>query len=64
MTLYGGIHVRKYKTLRTTLQILAAEEVPMRQRTAALLHRCFPSNLSTTTQGAIVKLREASSELQ
>ena len=30
---------------------------------AALLHRCFPSNLSTTTQGAIVKLRGASSEL-
>jgi len=31
--------------------------------TAALLHRCFPSNFSTTTQGAIVKLRGASSEL-
>ena len=31
--------------------------------TAALLHRCFPSNLSVTTQGAIVKLRGASSEL-
>jgi len=31
--------------------------------TGALLHRCFPSNLSTTTQGAIVKLRGASSEL-
>jgi len=30
---------------------------------AALQHRCFPSNLSTTTQGAIVKLRGASSEL-
>jgi len=28
--------------------------------TAALLHRCFPSNLSTTTQGAIVQLRGAS----
>jgi len=27
------------------------------------VHRCFPSNLSTTTQGAIVKLRGASSEL-
>ena len=26
--------------------------------TAARLHRCFPSNLSTTTQGAIVKLRK------
>jgi len=32
-------------------------------RTAALLHRFFPSNLSTTTQGAIVKLRGASSDL-
>ena len=31
--------------------------------TAALLHRCFLSNLSTTTQGAIVTLRGASSEL-
>jgi len=29
----------------------------------ALLHRCFPSNLSTTTQRAIVKLRGMSSEL-
>jgi len=29
----------------------------------ALLHRCPPSNLSTTTQGAIVKLRGASLEL-
>ena len=29
----------------------------------ALLHRCFPSNLSTTTQGAIEKLRGTSSEL-
>jgi len=32
-------------------------------RTAALLYHCFPSNLSITTQGAIVKLRRASSEL-
>jgi len=31
--------------------------------TAALVRRWFPSNLSTTTQGAIAKLREASSEL-
>ena len=31
--------------------------------TGALLHHCFPSNLSTTTQGAIVKLRGAPSEL-
>jgi len=31
--------------------------------TGALLHRCFPFNLSTTTQGAIVKLRGASLEL-
>jgi len=31
--------------------------------TGALMHRCFPSNLSTTTQGAIVKLRGASSDL-
>jgi len=31
--------------------------------TAALLHRCFPCNLSATMQGAIVKLRGASSEL-
>jgi len=30
--------------------------------TAALLHRCFPSNLSTTTQGGIVKLRGTSSK--
>ena len=30
---------------------------------AALLHRCFPYNLSTTMQGAIVKLRGASPEL-
>ena len=28
--------------------------------TAALLHCCFPSNLSTTTQGAMVKLRGTS----
>jgi len=28
-----------------------------------LLYSCFPSNLSTTTQGTIVKLRGASSEL-
>jgi len=31
--------------------------------TEALLHCCFPSNLSTTTQGAIVKLHRASPEL-
>ena len=31
--------------------------------TGALLHCCFPSNLSTTTQGAIVKLNRASPEL-
>ena len=31
--------------------------------TSALLHRCFPSNLSTTTQGAIVKLRKLRSVL-
>jgi len=31
--------------------------------TGALLHRWFPSNLSTTTQGAIVKVRETTSEL-
>jgi len=37
--------------------------IPACLLTAALLHRCFPSNLSTTTQGAILKLRGASSEL-
>ena len=37
--------------------------IPACSPNAALLHRCFPSNLSTTTQGAIVKLRGASSEL-
>jgi len=37
--------------------------IPSCSPTAALLHCCFPSNLSTTTQGAIVKLRGASSEL-
>jgi len=37
--------------------------IPACSLTAALLHSCFPSNLSTTTQGAIVKLRGASSEL-
>jgi len=31
--------------------------------TGALLHRCLPSNLSTTTQGPSVKLRGASPEL-
>jgi len=35
--------------------------IPACSPTAALLHRCFPSNLSTTTQGAIVKLCGASS---
>ena len=37
--------------------------IPACSLTAALLHRSFPSNLSTTTQGAIVKLCGASSEL-
>jgi len=37
--------------------------IPVCSLTAALLHRCFPSNLSTTTQGKIVKQRGASSEL-
>jgi len=37
--------------------------IPACSLTVALMHRCFPSNLSTTTQGAIVKLRGASSEL-
>jgi len=37
--------------------------IPACSLTAALLHRCFPSNLSTTTQGAIVKLHGASSGL-
>jgi hypothetical protein len=37
--------------------------IPACSLTAALLHRCFPSNLSTTTQGAFVMLRGASSEL-
>ena len=32
--------------------------IPACSLTAALLHRCFPSNLSTTPQGAIVKLRK------
>jgi len=32
--------------------------IPACSLIAALLHRCFPSNLSTTTQGAIVKLRK------
>jgi len=32
--------------------------IPACSLTAALLHRCFPSNLSTTTQRAIVKLRK------
>ena len=32
--------------------------IPACSLTAALLHRCFPSNLSTTTQEAIVKLRK------
>ena len=30
--------------------------IPACSLTAALLHRCFPFNLSTATQGAIVKL--------
>jgi len=37
--------------------------IPACLLTSAPMHRCFPSNLSTTTQGAIVKLREASPEL-
>jgi len=37
--------------------------IPACSLTAALLHRCFSSNLSLSTQGAIVKLRGASSEL-
>jgi len=32
--------------------------IPSCSLTSALLHCCFPSNLSTTTQGAIVKLRK------
>ena len=32
--------------------------IPACSLTAALLHRCFPFNLSTSTQGAIVKLRK------
>ena len=34
--------------------------IPACSLTSALLHRCFPSNLSTTTQGAIVKAAQAS----
>jgi len=37
--------------------------IPVCSLIAALLYCCFPSNLSTTTQGAIVNLRRASSEL-
>ena len=37
--------------------------IPACSLTAALLNCCFPSNLSTTTQGAVLKLRVASSEL-
>ena len=37
--------------------------IPACSLSAALLHRCFPSNLFSTTQGAIVKLCGASSEL-
>ena len=37
--------------------------IPACSLTVALLHRCVPSNLSTTTQGAIVKLHGAPSEL-
>ena len=37
--------------------------IPACSLTAALVHRCYSSNLSTTTQRAIVKLRGASSEL-
>ena len=38
--------------------------IPACSLTAALLHRCFPSNLSTTTQGAIVKLRKLRTVLE
>ena len=37
--------------------------IPACSLTSDLLHRCFPSNLSTTTQGAIVKLRKLRSVL-
>jgi len=37
--------------------------IPACSLTAALLYRCFPSDLSTITQGAIVKMCGASSEL-
>ena len=37
--------------------------IPACSPTAALLHRCFPFKVSTTTQGAIVKLCGVSSEL-
>jgi len=37
--------------------------IPACLPTAALVHLCFPSNLSTTAQGTIVKLRGASSDL-
>jgi len=36
--------------------------IPACSPNVGLLHRCIPSNLSTTTQGAIVKLRGTSSE--
>jgi len=32
--------------------------IPACSFTAALMYRCFPSNLSTTTKRAIVKLRK------
>jgi len=51
---YPGLETLSALTFGFRLEVLEA---------AALLHRCFPSNLSTTTQGAIVKLRRASSEL-
>ena len=46
-----------------TLIILGLGFLPACSLTAALLYRCFPSNLFTTTQGVIVKLRGTSSEL-
>jgi len=37
--------------------------IPACSLTAALVYRCFSSNVSTTAQGAIVKLHGACSEL-
>jgi len=38
--------------------------IPGCSLTSALLYRCFPSNISTTTQGAIVKLRKRRTVLE